>query len=138
MVRLIYYSTVDCFITRLTKVKWKSKTTLEMACEMMDQFDDNDDDGIDIQEFVKMMDSFNHVLKDNPVIELRNALRLVSKEIFLIIFRCLDKRKTGHISAHAIRQSLSLEGSSSEPGTFLSGFLQLKFSQLTTKKSTNF
>ena len=53
-----------------------------MACEMMDQFDDNDDDGIDIQEFVKMMDSFNHVLKDNPVIELRNALRLVSKKRF--------------------------------------------------------
>ena len=126
MVRLLYYSTVDCFITRLTKVKWKSKTTLEMACEMMDQFDDNDDDGIDIQEFVKMMDSFNHVLKDNPVIELRNALRLVSKEIFSIIFRCLDKRKTGHISAHAIRQSLSLEGSSSEPGTFLSDFVLIK------------
>ena len=46
-----------------------------MASEMMAQFDDNDDDGIDIEEFVKMMDSFNHVLKDNPVIELRNALR---------------------------------------------------------------
>ena len=43
----------------------------------MAQFDDNDDDGIDIEEFVKMMDSFNHVLKDNPVIELRNALRYV-------------------------------------------------------------
>ena len=90
-----------------------------MACEMMDQFDDNDDDGIDIQEFVKMMDSFNHVLKDNPVIELRNALRLVLKISAVLdqICRCLDKRKTGHISAHAIRQSLSLEGSSSEPGT---------------------
>ena len=40
------------------------------------------------------------------------------------IYRCLDKRKTGHISAHAIRQSLSLEGSSSEPGTLLSIFFE--------------
>ena len=68
------------------KSRIQNKTTLEMACEMMDQFDDNDDDGIDIQEFVKMMDSFNHVLKDNPVIELRNALRLVLK-----IFAVLDE-----------------------------------------------
>lgn len=41
---------------------------------MIKQFDDNDDDEIDIQEFGKFMDSFNHILKDNPVVELRYAL----------------------------------------------------------------
>ena len=95
-------------------------TWWEMASEMMAQFDDNDDDGIDIEEFVKMMDSFNHVLKDNPVIELRNALRWVINHYVINLLwrhiRCLDKTKTGLISSNDIKRTLGMKGSG-EPGT---------------------
>ena len=41
-------------------------------------------------------------------------------------YSCLDKRKTGHISAADIRQSLSLEGQSSEPGKFIASLFVCK------------
>ena len=104
-----------------------------MASEMMAQFDDNDDDGIDIEEFVKMMDSFNHVLKDNPVIELRNALRCVISHYVTSIrngvLRCLDKTKTGLISSNDIKRTLGMKGSG-EPGT-----VQINFPKISIKIS---
>ena len=50
----------------------------EMANKMMKHLDTNGDDRIDVQAFIEMMDSLKSFLSENPVFELRNALKLES------------------------------------------------------------
>ena len=43
----------------------------------MKHLDTNGDDKIDVQAFIEMLDSLKSVLNENPVFELRNALKFV-------------------------------------------------------------
>ena len=60
-----------------------------MANKMMKHLDTNGDDRIDVQAFIEMMDSLKSFLSENPVFELRNALKL--ENIFTTCLYTLTK-----------------------------------------------
>ena len=85
--------------------------TDEMVNKIMVDYDDDGNEIIDFDEFMKMIIKYNQDLQNDPVKELRNALgciQLTSNIIIIVILRVFDKEKTGNFDRETVSRMLSL------------------------------